>query len=174
MAVNKNKDVGAVLWVLLVGIALVSLGLLPWLFYFGPLSARHSQSEWPTVPGRIVSSELVEFGAGSIDGPGYYWEVRFAYDVAGTNYTAEQDWPGREGPPGASGPRASVTVYYNPADPSRAVIRPGVISSWGPILTGLGFLVGGLGAVALFSGIWILTPDRAKTIFRRGPRGQSF
>ncbi len=93
------------------------------------LSAR----SWPHASGEVVETQMFEVDQGGW-GPGtkrwYEVRVKYAFDVGGTTVTAERTtlrrnlWQLLEAraltesyPTGKA-----VTVYYNPADPSRALL----------------------------------------------------
>jgi hypothetical protein len=115
-----------------------------------------------SVEGRVTKCQVTE-DAGE-DGPTYGIDVEYAYQVAGQPYTSDRvrDLPmwGRgsamrfadDHPPGSR-----VTVFYDPDDPSDAVLEPGVggaelfqllfLLPFNVIMLGLGL---GLGRAAIF------------------------
>lgn len=86
--------------------------------------ARASR-RWPTIPGRVVRSEIRERRA----------VIRYRYAVEGNEYegtdVAAGDWPYRTGRSVARRVQlypvdAQVTVYYDPRQPHVAVLKPGL------------------------------------------------
>lgn len=122
------------------GFAFVALWIVLW--SLGTLSADVAQvynlarqraaSSFPSVDGTIVESKIVEDR--DADGTTYTALLRYTYQVAGRDYTADRDryYTVSVGQRAAqriveAHPVGSkVTVYYNPADPSDALLRPGI------------------------------------------------
>lgn len=122
------------------GFAFVGFWILLW--SLGTLSAdaayiynlvkQRASSAFPSVDGTIVESTIVENR--DADGTTYTARLRYTYQVGGRDYTADRDRyytvsAGRgaarrmvEAHPVGS----KVTVYYNPEDPSDALLRPGI------------------------------------------------
>lgn len=100
--------------------------------YIYSLLRQRAASSFPTVDGTITESKIVEDR--DADGTTYTARLRYTYQVAGREYTADRDRyytvsAGRgaaqrivEAHPVGN----KVTVYYNPADPSDALLRPGI------------------------------------------------
>ena len=107
---------------------------------------------WPTAQGRILSSRLAEVS--DSDGIIYKAAVLYEYRVNGMDYRSDV-WQVRAGsssftraatkvveryPAGAT-----VTVYFNPEDPSDAMLEPGKVS-WSLLFGGVMFAsVGAIG-----------------------------
>ena len=118
-----------------------------------------SSDDWPSVPG-VVRSASVEYETDS-DGAGTYRaEVLYGYSVEGVEQLANRVTFGDFGSsdPGRAQrivnrypTGTEVDVHFDPADPTRAVLEPGVHgSTW--LLPGFGaifFLAGGAMAVFL-------------------------
>ncbi len=96
------------------------------------MARQQAASAFPAVEGTITDAKVAE--ESDADGTSYGAQLCYAYQVAGRNYTGERDRYGktfgsqkfaarsvRAHPPGSK-----VTVYYNPADPSDALLRPGL------------------------------------------------
>ena len=124
-------------------------------FVYGLLSRR-----WPTTRGTVLTSllENVDDGEGGID---YRFHVVYRYVVEGRNLTAKR-W--RYGNPRTSEfsmaahdaarryrEGATVNVYYDPDDPTEAVLEPGV--GWHVLAQ---FALGGL---FLLAGVMMLRGD---------------
>ena len=111
---------------LILGAILMSLGALPFLFSTGPLG--DSQSKWPTVRERVSSTNLYIYTDSDCE-----FTVAFSYGVGGVSHSSKQSWFSCADEINAKYSRGSAaTVYYNPADPQKAVIKPGAISpNWG-------------------------------------------
>lgn len=92
-------------------------------------------SRWPTVPGRVTSAELLE---GPVLGrvrrtTSHRAAVSYVYEVAGKQWTSSRVFFGDEAFIAGRGPErradryetgGAVQVYYNPEDPSQAVLEP--------------------------------------------------
>lgn len=119
-----------------VGITLMVIGAA--VVTYGAMQALYANASqnWPQVTGTITSSEFIERQAETSDRvPLYDARIRYHYEVDGESYrsdrvafgtyassdaTAAYDLVNRY--PGG----APVTVYVDPADPSSAVLEPGV------------------------------------------------
>ena len=129
-----------------------------------------ASSDWPTVKGQVTTYEYrrVRRSAAEMDrdpGPANArkeyndvldWE--YAYTVDGTRYTSRRyGWVGRDGRSNfVSG--TEVTVYYDPEDPSTAVLNTDAEStvSLAGILFGLA-----MGGYCAHSGVTVLRRARA-------------
>ena len=136
----------------------VVLGILGVLYFVDRvqhhLELNEQRAAWPTVQGKVVSSKAwVQHGDYSD------WlnvTVKFAYDVDGRIYSAEQKWSGSCAGCGEKtvkkterryAPRTLMTVSYDPANPGDALIRPkGWPDGW-LILAVLAGLVGLIAAI---------------------------
>lgn len=115
-------------WILLWSLGTLSADVA----YIHDLVRQRAGSSFPTVDGTITESKIVEDR--DADGTTYIARIRYAYQVAGRDYTADRVryWTVSAGRGAAeriveAHPVGSkVTVYYNPADPSDALLRPGI------------------------------------------------
>jgi hypothetical protein len=86
-------------------------------------------NNWPSIPGTVVSSQVVSRSDGE-GGTTDYPAVTYSYSVVGSNYKGSKIAPGMEvGGMGAAKTVArypvdsKVTVYYNPENPADAVLE---------------------------------------------------
>lgn len=133
---------------------------------------------WPRAEGRVLRSAVVReseaTGEGTVDG--YRAEVRYRYEAAGAVRTGTVVHAGDRGSVSRSRAErtaarypegARVAVFYDPADPDRAVLErgagagPAVLLAWGGACLLGGFLVlrvvcglGGLGADVPVLVVW--------------------
>jgi hypothetical protein len=139
----------------LIGIAFILFGI--GLFYLmieyssSQFDKKSLRAEWPTTQGYVLSSD-VELQAPSDDNLDI--RVQFSYQVNGTMYTRIQQWPVGEALFGTNPPEADaaqqkyspgkkVTVYYNPDDPTNAVLEPRAADfGWLAYPLGLAFIAG--------------------------------
>lgn len=91
---------------------------------------------WPTAFGTILESALEERRRSNNRGWVNYPRVIYTYNVSGRSYTGNRIAPGMEvGGTGAPGviakypPGSQVKVYYNPQDPSDAVLETNMPAS---------------------------------------------
>ena len=136
--------------------------IFPWIFilvgggimYAGVTNLRNASASknWPTVPGKVVVSELNRSRSdkGSTT---YSATVVYDYNVDGTTYSAKRVSFGQGSSSNPAGARTvlnkyklgnEVNVHYSPKDPSLAVLEPGV--------TGVTMLLPGIGAVFFLVG----------------------
>jgi hypothetical protein len=110
---------------LLLGVGIAGFG-------FKQLVESYESLRWPSVPGKIVASE-VKGDAPSQKVP--QAEISYMYRVNGREFRGSRVFFGRNselGRPSAAAtvrrypPEAEVTVYYDPKDPSRSVLEPGL------------------------------------------------
>ncbi|HEX7242873.1 MAG TPA: DUF3592 domain-containing protein [Longimicrobiaceae bacterium] len=111
---------------------------------------------WARAEGRVVRSlvgrETESTGEGTLDS--YRAEVRYRYEAAGAPRTGSAVHADDRGSPSRTGAErkaarypegARVAVFYDPADPDRAVLERGVGPGHVGLLAGGGlFLLGGL------------------------------
>jgi Protein of unknown function (DUF3592) len=154
--------------VMLVGLGLTGYGVVK---YLALRDRLRETAHWLSVQGRVYASRVVQEESyspgGDIGDPGqrttvYLPEVRFEYRVADREYAAKQvqvgdpvqlSWPDaaerivRSYPVGRD-----VTVYYDPADPNRAVLERKVASGSALLLgiAGIGLLVAVIAVVNAF------------------------
>lgn len=116
-------------------LALVALGCLGGAALFGADLLEQSRSRsWPSVPG-VIDRSGVKHSCGGRGGGAYAPDVEYSYAVNGRRFhgnrrrvydrtCASREWArdfaAREYPVGTV-----VTVYFNPSDPSSAVLYPG-------------------------------------------------
>jgi hypothetical protein len=109
-------------------------------------SARAS-AEWPTVEGRITRS-VVRHSTDAEGGDSYSPEVAYTYAVSGRAFEGERIKFGENSYGSRSRAEAiaagypvgrQVEVYYEPANPSNAVLEPG-LSAGSYIVLGIGLL----------------------------------
>jgi hypothetical protein len=100
--------------------------------------------KWPSVPGRITESKAEH----SPNFTGLSLTVRYTYSVNGTPCSCNKiSWSGQSGSDATAREYlrkypagTAVTVYYNPANPTDAVLETNLNDYWiMVILTGLGF-----------------------------------
>lgn len=115
---------------LLIGGLIILAGLL-----FSDLPQMIASPGWPTTEGIIITNRIMGQKIEQYDGTFYtHFEVflRYQYSVDGTTYssnainsTAAPSYPASIADRYPSG--SEVTVYYNPRDPSQAVLEPGLV-----------------------------------------------
>ena len=126
-------------------IALTVVGVLAVWGGFELRDRARRMTAWPSVRGRITSSALVKDSDPMLDGsPAYYPRIRYAYVVAGREYCGQRRALINVGVGAALRGEArrvlgrypvgsEVTVFYDPANPSEAILeRPGPVA--GPTL----------------------------------------
>jgi len=146
--------------------------------YFNQRREFKASASWPAIPGKIVSSKIVEKTEIRRDDDDdrdsrvrttttYTPEVRFAYRVGDNDYTTDTWKLGgivgsgspkyAEGVVGRFAAGQAVTVYYNPARPDVAVLDPANRDgAWMPIIFGIVFGLAGIGFMWLFThGHWV-------------------
>jgi hypothetical protein len=141
----------------LVSLAFLFIGVVSLILGILAVSRGRSSRSWPTVDGAIVASTL-EVSSRRNPQRGthrdlYSARVEYAYEVEGRPYSgrtvrygvpATTDRAAAQQTLGRYSAGAPVQVYYDPRDPSRAVLEPGVArSSYGPIWIALPFLIVG-------------------------------
>jgi len=134
---------------------------------------------WPTVAGEVLDARVVESRRRSGTGRGGSSSatesiplVRYAYEVNGERHESQRvDFKTRAGGRAAAleelgdlAPGATVTVHYDPNDPSLAVLRPGNGPwDWIPPLVGmLGIVVPP--TLFLIARHWIRIAERAERL----------
>lgn len=147
----------------IISIGLLLVGLL--LIIFGVLTigqANESRS-WPAVTGRIANIRTASdlSVAGEMPDTEYYFTVTYTYEVDGQAYRSDRyslgegnnaagrvyntEAEAREAAFATYTPADDITVYYDPADPSSAVLDPGQgLGTLAPLLLGLPSLLGGV------------------------------
>ncbi|OGO25293.1 MAG: hypothetical protein A2144_04870 [Chloroflexi bacterium RBG_16_50_9] len=120
---------------------------------FGMLETRHQSivTQWPTVSGTVISSEIGTVGSERT----HELRIRFAYKVQDVTFQGNQRWPvytleeEMKYPPGTP-----VLVHYNPARPSEALINPIMVMSVWAWLGIISVIVGIIGCIYIW-GWWI-------------------
>lgn len=130
---NKNGGQGCLNTLLTLGIFItIGAGLVLW--GWNILQTAKASAAWPTTDGRVTRSE-VSHSTDADSGDSYSPEVTYQYQVAGVAHQnnvikfGENAYSSRRKAEGiASGypVNARVTVYYDPAQPERSVLEPGV------------------------------------------------
>lgn len=129
----------------------IGLGLL---YYARSVSAKAQQSlSWPSIEGVISHSAVLlqQQTSDSTNATTYKADVAYRYKVRGRNYSSSQltlaDFSSTarraQGIVDRYADGAPVTVYYNPVDPSDAVLERGGTSGIGVL-----YLIGGVFAAA--------------------------
>lgn len=161
----QQPDPRVLLW-LGWGLALFGLPLVLFGIYFAFLAS--DSNSWPQVEGTVSNSRVRinssvdqtnrAFSENDSDRT-YYPELTYSYTVDGQTYSSSRyalgesapDFKEREEAQAAASAQpagSNVNVYYDPADPSSAVLRTGASTgSWVPLLMGLFF--GGAGLLIL-------------------------
>lgn len=147
-----------------IGLALLGLLMAGWGVTF-LLSANESQ-DWPTTTG-IVDRVRVTWSTSNSDSSSatrnreYYYEVYYDYEVDGQIYSgsryslgdgstaSDRTWnteeEARVAADNAYLPSQPIAVYYDPADPTSAVLSPGAsFGTYVPMVFGLVLLLSGL------------------------------
>jgi hypothetical protein len=142
------------------------LGLILLLVYRSRLNVDKKIKSWPSVPGTITSSRVSKKEV-SVESHGstslqtqYEPHVKYSYTVTGTLYHGERIGNGilvssLSGPSKRIVKRftagATVPVYYDPEDPSQAVLEKTRLSDEIGFLVGVGFCF-----ISVFLvGIWV-------------------
>lgn len=119
------------------------------------LRKANGSLRWQSTSGQILSprKRTVHYANGARHGGGTYEaevsDVNYSYTVDGTEYTGERISYGVGGAHGSSKkahakfpPGSTVKVYYNPSDPSEAVLEPGgQLGNLGCIVVALLFML---------------------------------
>jgi len=142
---------------------------------FGNRSLAVESKTWPTAPGVIVTSRVVE----ELSQKSSEWELRvtYSYTVAGTPYTGDvvrsggfdyRNRKGAEAKLAAYPVGTTVAVRYDPGSPGRAVLESGGGGEWW-LIAGGGFVAGVAGIALLV----FLVRDRAQGRARKHKRAVS-
>lgn len=152
-------------WVFVVGVILIGLVMLA--FTFNLILSKWNSNEWPTIDGKIIRSEVKSDvkRVRDSDGTGrksvmyYSADIEYEYIVNGElfrNDDVSVDDLSSTDPSIADSlvkmypVDLSVKVYYNPANLSDSLLRPGLgIMVWGVSAVGLLFIIAGASL-----GIW--------------------
>lgn len=150
-------------------LAIVGAALL---IFWGIPTVQNSfrSRNWPTVAGEIVVSKVTERESSSSDGSTsfvYHAEIAYSYNAEGVKYSSGKVAFGDYDSSSISHAQnivnkypvgKQVTVYYDPASPSTAVLEPG--ANWS------GFMVAGISA--LFAVLGLLGAWHYGKVVRRG------
>lgn len=122
----------------LIPLLFVAIGIVLIYMYFRNLARVRASEGWPTSQGTILKSWIRESTTTDDDGSTsshYYPEVRYVYQVMGVEYQGDKLTFGPKSG-GAQSKAArivsnypkgvNVTVYYDPAKPSNAVLERNV------------------------------------------------
>lgn len=144
----------------------VGIGLSYW--GYGMLQEAKASSDWPSVTGTIVSSDVSSHrstsGSGSKKKTSTVYEpvITYTYKVDGKSYTSDRITTGDYS--SSSSKRAyriankyqegsDTKVYYNPDEPYLSVLEPGTtFMSYLPF--GMGLLFGFVGVMTFLGGIF--------------------
>lgn len=140
------------------GVALILFGI-------SFLKDAIASENWPVAAGQVQSTRPLRNTSSSKHNPTYYYAVIYRYEVKGIAYTNDRYSLG-------DGPTASkryqnraeaiaaarkdypvgqaIDIYYDPAEPSSSVIKPGVgFGTLVPLVLGCIFLPSGIGLIFL-------------------------
>lgn len=141
-------------------VAIVGVGVfLVYKAAIGRIKSKKAQS-WPTVKGRVVTSEVVEDRFRNATGKAsiaFVPAIAYEYNVNGTHYSSKSVIFGATTYDYITASRicekfaAETTpeVYYNPARPSEAVLAPWSVEGARSYIPGIFFIISGL-LVGLF------------------------
>lgn len=147
MGPTKRTPLWAVIAFLAVGAGLLGVGM------WDLVNAVRSVW-WPTVPGTITSSEVMQ-RTGGRRATVYEADIRYRFSIDGRDYTGDQIWFGQHGNSLGHSPHQivdtyptgrEVTIAYDPDDPEWSVLEPGVFPSVG-LIPGIGLLFAGAGTL---------------------------
>ena len=159
--VGRSFGEGCILFVLCA--SATALGVLGTLYFVDKvdrqLELNEQRPKWPTVEGRVLSFKTSTFDSEHMADT-LTLKVQFEYEARGQSYSGKQEWDvkcefckktkEKYKPQYSTG--ALVPVYYNPSDPSDAVVMPsrGFPLGWllMAILSAFIALVAGIGALA--------------------------
>jgi hypothetical protein len=126
---------------------------------------------WPSVPGRVVSSDVTDVSRKVQTGDEpeklvheHRVEVRYEYTLKGVLFSGidlgeapeqstDERWAHERAAKFPKG--AEVQVFYSPKDPTRSVLEPGIrAASWVGVLVALALMATGI-AMVLISRLWL-------------------
>ena len=138
---------------IIIGVIFCALGIWLCVWGFNKLSTALQSTSWPTVNGKVISSEVkVELSGGSGTRGGsssnrYFAEISYSYTINNNIFTSNNFSYGRFGSKNKKDARRiakqyqrgkTVKVYYNPKQPEQAVLKPGAtFASYLPISFGI-------------------------------------
>jgi hypothetical protein len=126
-----------------------------------------ASQNWPSVIGRIDHSTVrktVHHSSHGSSSHSYYPEVVYSYSVMGTEYQSQQIGFGLNVSGPSSGAKKEAAryrvgstprVYYNPQDPSKAVLEQKIRNNAASLFLIIAFLLIGSGACVVTAGILI-------------------
>ena len=141
------------LFAVIVGMVFVIVGIGLVAFMRRRHALVRASQGWPTAPGTVLESEVRRYGLSVETGRRYYPAVRYRYEVAGRSYVGkrlyfdEMAWASRSTAARLAGkysPGATVTVRYDPHDPARALLEPGLSGAGNYGVLGCALVVIGL------------------------------
>lgn len=138
----------------ILAVGLITLGLALSTLYGHSLWEGWRSTTWQPIPGEIIEAHIVETRSPRSTNP--YWEprLRYSYIVNGAEYegsrlsfdqekTIDREWLQtrltHEWLPGTA-----VTVWVNPSNPDKAVLKQGV-NSWLAVFVSVGLVLIGVG-----------------------------
>jgi len=140
---------------LITGAVIFVIGIL-----FSDIPTMIVSQGWPSTDGTIISNRIVGQKIKQYDGT-YYTNfdvyIRYQYSVNGVSYTSRSvnsiDSPSYPYSYASRYPFGKdVTVYYNPKDPSKAVLEPGFVDIF-KTFDVFSYLIFGAGLYFIFLGI---------------------
>ena len=169
--INATKEQKILVFIgiifILAGIIAASVGIMK-------LLQGYQAQNWPTTTGIIISSKTKLQHSSSIGNPTLIAEVIYEYTVDGRLFRSDSVSPGQFGSSSiehakseaqAYPEQSTVTVFYNPADPNQAFLKPG----WGWIL----FIPLLVGAIVALVGYFLLLQGMRYTLSKQEVLGRS-
>lgn len=154
---EKNLSIGSGLFMIVAGIAAMG--------YFGGVVLKQSSaSSWPTTTARIVTSRIVVESdiARNVGNDLPHADIAFQYSVDGVTHQSTELWFDSE-PAGtladmqtlvAEYPKGrTIEVFYNPNDPSQAVVNPQKNAMLAKVSVGFGIGSLLIGTFVLWGGL---------------------
>lgn len=154
-----------------VGVVLAVAGVATLAAALKQLWEAAGSRRWPSVPGRIVSSDVVDVSRKVQVGDEleklvheHRVEIRYEFALKGVlvsgidvgqvpEQSTDERWAQARVAKYPKG--AEVRVFYSPEDPTRSILEPGIhAASWIPLLVALAVIATGAGMV-LISRLWL-------------------
>lgn len=154
---------------LLIGSLIIVVAIL-----FSDLPRMIASPGWPTTEGTILYHKFVGVKFKEYDG-GFYTNIevyiRYEYSVAGVSYTSLSinsiDTPSQPSSAAERFPvEEVVTVYYNPRNPSEAVLEPGFVAV-SQAFGGLSFYLLVVGLCFVFFGVLLHKKARSRDLQKK-------
>lgn len=159
-ALVVEKPSKILLWA---AIGMLLLGLAMLAFGVSFVADGSASNDWPVATGTVdtvrVTWDTIDRDSVNPDRQ-YYYQVYYSYEVDGQTYsgnryslgdgsTASQRWNSEEEAQAAAAaayiPSQEIAVYYDPANPESAVLRPGAsFSTYIPLIFAAFLVLGGL------------------------------